>query len=575
MTNCTNCNIGPTPLPQTGEACGITNTDPLNTAGNCTVDSNGNPIVTPTATANNSGCVMTANGLVCPQTTTCSPFDLSQLPTDSCIVNSYVQESIAIGGAPLNVYRLLGVHEQGLLQDLTGNGSAISSGDMPSFPAKNAFDKHITEWRSQQTGTAVLAKAYVGYDFGNFKMDNGRVRYGIETAVKQDIATIKIKQGCDKKNRATKIRIERSADGEKWFGAALLNVPDCDGLVTLNFNHSAPSRYWRIRPLAFNGGPNDYWSVQALQFMDYEVTSNKNIQDRIFLENRDRDYDSTPVAMKCAYIPIDVVSNSTKFGFWNGDTDRYTLDVSFTQAVQTLGRPFVIGDIIQLPSETQYTPNLTPVLKYLEIVDVAWAVAGYTANWIPTLQRLIATPAVASQETQDVFGKLTEDVDSTGLVDIDNGQNPLYQDIFAINDTIKADANTRDPERGEDDADLTQLSKEVYDFAAAHPNMNFPAHIDRTRSKYGVDALPPNGEKFTQGDTFPMTPKNGDYHRLTYAAVGKDIPARLYRYSVAKLHWVYLETDKRHQTNNTKPYLQEFLNPDKSVSLPVDQKFKP
>ena len=571
MTNCVNCNLGTTPLPLTGTACGITN----NTAGNCPVDANGNPIVTPTPTPNNSGCVMTANGLVCPQNTTCSPFDLSQLPQDSCIVNSYVQESIQIGGAPLNVYRLLGVHEQGLLQDLTGNGTAISNGDMPNFPASNAFDKFITEWRSQQTGLDVIKKAYIGYDFGNFKMDNGRVRYGIETAVKHDVASLKIKQGCNGTNRVTKLRVERSEDGIKWFGAALVNVPDCDGLVTVTFNHSAPARYWRVRPIAFNGGPNDYWAVQALQLMDYEATNIKNIEDRIFLENRDRDYDSTAILVKCSYTPLDVVSNSTKFGFFNGDVDRYVLDVSFTQAVQSLGRPFVIGDIIQLPSETQYRPDLTPILKYLEVIDVAWAVSGFTANWIPTLQRLIATPAIASQETQDVFGKLTEDTDDMGLVDIDDGNNPLYQDVTAISATVRADANSRVPERGEDDADMTQLSKDVYDFAAQHPNMRFPSHIDRTRSKYGIDALPPNGQPFTQGDTFPKNPKNGDYHRLTYLHAGKDIQTRLYRYSVSKLQWVYLETDKRHQFNNTKPYLQEFLNPDNSVSIPVDQEFKP
>lgn len=575
MTNCVNCNLGPTPLPLTGADCGIPNTD----AGNCPVDANGNPIVTPTVTPNNGGCIQTPNGLVCPNVVTCSPYDLSKMTSDSCIANSLVQESIAIGGAPLNVYRLLGVHEQGLLVDLTGMGNAISGGDMPNFPASNAFDKHLTEWRSQQVGANITAKAYIGYDFGNFKIDNGRVRYGIETAVKQDIALLKLKQGCEASSRVTKVRIERSADGIKWFGAALVAVPDCDGLITVEFAKTVPSRYWRVRPVAFNGGSNDYWVVQALQLMDYEVTKITNVQDKIFMENRDRDYDNNPIAIKCSYTPLDVVSNSTKFGFWNGDTDRYTLDVSFTQAVQSLGRPFVVGDIVQLPSETQYSTNLTPVLKFLEIIDVGWAVSGFTANWIPTLQRLIATPAYASQETQDIFGKLTEDQDAMGLVDIDGGNNPLYQDISDISDSIRADANTRVPERGEDDADITKLSQEVYDFAKAHPNMNFPARIDRNRNRYGVDALPPNGLPFSQGDSFPNSPppKNGDYHRLTYSHSGKDIPARLYRWSDAKGYWVYLETDKRHQFNNTKPFLQEFLDPttNNSISVPIDKEFKP
>jgi hypothetical protein len=80
----------------------------------------------------------------------------------------------------------------------------------------------------------------------------------------------------------------------------------------------------------------------------------------------------------------------------------------------------------------------------------------------------------------------------------------------------------------------------------------------RPRHLHGRDAMPPNGLPFTEGDAFPDNPKNGDYHRLSYTHVGKNIPVRLYRYSSSKKQWIYLETDHRFRLRNTNSKLEEF-----------------
>jgi hypothetical protein len=469
---------------------------------------------------------------------------------EACIISSAIEESINIGGAILNVHKLLGVHEQDSTQDVSGLGTAISGGDMPNFPASNAFDKHITEWRSRQTGRDVTASAYIGYDFGPIKLSNGRLRYGIDTFIKHDIAGFRIKQGCEAKNRATKVRVERSNDGEKWYGVGILNVKDCEGMVDVKFSKSVPSRYWRLRPVAFNGGTSDYWSVQAVQLIEQEATSLSNIQDKIFMENRDRDYNEFAIRMKCAYTPVDVVANQMKFGFMG--EEQYIIEVSFAQTVAKLGRPFVIGDIIQLPSETQYTPAMQPRLKYLEIIDVAWSTNGYTPTWVPTMQRLIAKQAYASQETQDIFGKFTKNVDSSGLWDNDDGSATKYQDHSTITQAIKAEANTAVPQDGTDYADAAVLPDELL---KKHPSLS---KLSRRRHPHGVDAMPPNGAPYTEGDDFPDKPKNGDYHRLSYTRVGKNIPVALYRYSTAKKQWIFMERDHRHRLRNTNSLLEEF-----------------
>jgi hypothetical protein len=545
--------------------CDIPDTNPLDKE--CVV-----PVVP--VVPDNPSCVPSDTGgtTLCPKVDYCSPWSLTDEDSDTCVIDGWIEESLNVGAADINVYKLLGVHEQGKLLDLTGNGNAISSGAIPNYPASNAFDKFITEWRSQQLGSQVAASAYIGYDFGEIRLPNGRKRYGIETFIKHDVATLKIKQGCNGSNRATKVRVERSSDGKKWYGVTILNVPDCDGMVTLNFARSVPSRWWRVRPVAFNGGSTDWWSVQALQLIDYEVTKIDNIQDRIFLENRDRDYDENLITVKGSYTPLEVQSFQSKFGMSQlfGGNETYSIEVSFGQTVSRLGRPFVIGDIIQLPSETQYSPSLKPILKYLEITDISWSTNGYTANWKPTLQRIIAEPVIASQETQDILGKLTEDIDSNGVVDINQGTfDKKYQDLSAISQTIEADANTQVPERGEDYAGETKFSDAVYEWQKLHPNLSMKKN-DRTRNVYGIDAMPPNGEPYTQGDKYPISPapKNGDYHRLTYTWINDTIPPKLYRFSAAKGRWLYLETDRRFEMKNEKHIMQEFLNPESSTRTP-------
>jgi hypothetical protein len=494
----------------------------------------------------------------------CTEFELTANP-ETALIQNFIDQSLNIGASNINVYKLLGVYEQGLLIDQTGNGQAISGGYIPSFPPSNAFEKYVTEWASSQTGSQVICNAYIGYDFGPITLNNGRLEYGINTSIMKDVATINIKQGCNSQNRCTQVRVERSNDAISWYGVTLLDLPDSDVLATFNFKKTVPSRYWRLRPTRFNGGPQDYWVVAALQLIDYEMTNISNVQDRLLLENRDRNYNQTPIVMKGSYRPIDVQSRSSKFGFLQ-DADQYVIEVSFNQAINYLTRPFVIGDIIQLPAETQYTPTLQPILKYLEIIDVAWSTNSYTPQWVPTMQRLIAVPALQSQETQDIFGQLNANVDSSGLMNVYDGNAEKYQDISDISQTIDAVSQIKTPERGENDASMAKLSEELIR-QLEQKNIN-AKRLDRRRTLYGIDGMPPNGAPYTEGDSFPENPKNGDYHRLTYTNIATNIPPRLHRYSQRKGFWIYLETDLRYKFKSTKPYLQEFI--DTNISTPVD-----
>lgn len=516
-------------------------------------------------------CVEVRDGQLCPVDNFRSPWEISS-SEDSCLIDSYINEQLNIGGADINLYKMLGIHEQGKLVDLTGDGSAISGGDHPNFKAVDAFDLFLTEWRSKQLGQNVITGAYIGYDFGEIKLDNGRVRYGIETFVKHNISRIRLKQGCDSANRVTRIRLERSHDGMRWFGVGTSAVRDCDGIVTIDFLSSVPSRYWRIRPLEFNGSDTDYWSVQALQLIEYENTNVNNVQDKIYMENRDRDYAEFPLKLKGSYSPFDSQSFVAKWGMSSGmGGEQYFIELSWSEVVRVLGRPIVIGDIIQLPSETQYNTSLTPILKYLSVTDVDWSPNGYSPQWVPLIVRIIAQPAYASPETQDIFGKMTEDYNSMGVADTGDGVNDKkYQDIFDVDHTIRAEANTQTPQRGEDTANVTKFSDEAYAWAEEHGYKNLAKH-DRQRNFWSHDGMPPNGEEFTQGDEFPPNPTDKAWHRLTYTKIRQGIAPRLYRWSKNKNSWIFMEVDKRAYEATIRRRLQEFNDPESSTVTRPDQ----
>lgn len=488
-------------------------------------------------------------------------FDLTT-NNDVEFINGVVEESIGIASAPINVFKLLGIHEQGKLIDLTGSGKAISNGDANEYPSSNAFDVSLPEWRSLQKGSDVISSSFIGYDFGPIMYEpTQRERYGIDTRVKQHITTIRIRQVSE--YRVTKARVEYSPNGGKWYGAGIVNLPDDNELNQLSFKSSTPARYWRIRPLAFTGDMNNAWKVCELQLIDYDTTSLTNIQDDMgFLEARDRDYSSESILMKGYYDIMDVQSDLTRFGFeWNAQ--QIFFHISFSESIRKLGRSIVIGDILELPSETQYTTKLQPVLKYLEVTDIAWSTDGYAPSWQPVLQRIIAQPLLASQETLDVIGDFAPEPDSMGFLDIATNN---IADMTSIDHLIEASADTNTPERGKDFIDVAHFDDEQIQ-QAADQGFDISKLSYDSKTLYVEDGLPPNGEEYTTGDEYPEDPIDKHYHRLTFTNSDMNIPPRLYRYSLLKGRWIYCETDRRSQYNNLKPHIQNMLEDDDSTSL--------
>lgn len=492
----------------------------------------------------------------------CSPFQLTK-SNDSGFIDSLVNESLNVGGADIHVHKMLGVHEQCRTVDSTGKGIPISNGDALGYPMFNAFDVYVSEWHSVQKGSAVSASAFIGYDFGVIKTnDQSRRMYGVEASVRKNISALAIKQSPNQNNRVTRARIERSEDGVKWYGVSIVDLPDDDCLNTVLFDSSVTSRYWRIRPVIFNGGENDYWGVQALQlYHNYAPTKTSNIQDKILLENRDREYDKDYTLLKGSYDLVDATTELSRFGIETPSQSIY-LTVSFSACVAALGRPLIIGDIIELPSEMQYSAEMREIRKWMEVTDVAWSTEGYTPGWQPTMLRVIMQPAYRTQENQDIFGDMAENdlFEELGLRDKGDGKNEFTQDYSDVSQEIQAQSKELVPEAGrEGSSAVHQFTPDQLAAAKEHGINNMNKLGLNPSGLYVEDAMPPNNAPFTEGTSFPEKPKNKDYHRLTYENLDDYYPARLYRYSSAKGRWIFLETDKRDQYNSDKPRLEEFL----------------
>ncbi len=459
-------------------------------------------------------------------------------------ISALIREQINIGGANINVFKLLGLKERGKLVDQTGTGFAISSGDVDGFEDANAFNDYNGEYHSLELGTEIIKTAYVGYNFGPIKAKTGRNRYSDFSPIRKQVTCVRIQQP-KQANRSLKLRLERSEDGVNWTGAGIIVPADNGDLQTLYVKESAPAPQWRLRPLQFNGTATDYWAVSHIELIYHVPTDISNLNyDKGFLENRSRSYSTDTILLKGVYEPFDTDTQFNGFGMFN--IKKTQIYFHFEAVVEKLNRPIVIGDVFELPSETQYAADMTPIKNYVEVTDVTWSSEGYTPGYKPIMVTVTVEPLLSSEETKDIIRKIAHEqvVDNSGLFDPDlsaNANSKILQRTKLINDTIIAQSKDAVPMNGLDTQD-------------------FAAEYVRQKDLYVEDALPPEGLPYTTGTTLPAAKdgKEGDYFRLEYDPK-LNMPARLYRYSCAKNRWIMIEEDKRGFYNTRKPETQNFI----------------
>ena len=80
----------------------------------------------------------------------------------------------------------------------------------------------------------------------------------------------------------------------------------------------------------------------------YDAVKETNIQDLLFLENRDRKYDPDVYTMRGIYNVQDIDFNLSQFGLFLSN-DTLFLTIHINSSVKTLGRKVMAGDVVELP----------------------------------------------------------------------------------------------------------------------------------------------------------------------------------------------------------------------------------
>ena len=290
----------------------------------------------------------------------------------------------------------------------------------------------------------------------------------------------------------------------------------------------------------------------------YDSVKETNIQDMLFLENRDRKYDSSIYNLRGIYNVQDIDFDMSQFGlFLQNDTLFMTIPI--TSSVKVLGRKVMPGDVFELPHlKDEYALNdFNVALKRFYVVeDVNRAAEGFSATWYPHLYRVKLKQIYDSQEFKEILQKDAGAGDGKTLRDVLS----TYEKEMQINNAVVAQAESNTKKAGYDTTNLYTLQVDdkgkpelvTTDTSTLDTTTHntLTDRINQTPSKSGYDGyllgdgLAPNGEVFGFGISFPSASDKGDYFLRT-----DFLPNRLFRYDGGR--WIKMEDNVRMTLSNT------------------------
>lgn len=294
----------------------------------------------------------------------------------------------------------------------------------------------------------------------------------------------------------------------------------------------------------------------------YINQSAANIQDLLFLENRDRKYDADVYSMRGVYQTQDITFDLSQFGMFL-QTGTLFMVFHINDMVATLGRKLMPGDVIELMHLKDYYPlddSLPVALKRFYVIsDCNNAAEGYSATWWPHLWRVKINPLTDSQEYKDILNQIKVDTDpftgNTGNVSL-GSVSSIIGKYLEINDAILREAETNVPYSGynvdhiyikpadpaDNPADPSGVTADngsvTADGTVIASDSGIASPTETVQGYLTGDGRAPNGLPVYSGIAFPSSPLVGDYAlRTDY------LPNRLFRWDGRR--WVKIEDNVR------------------------------
>ena len=275
-------------------------------------------------------------------------------------------------------------------------------------------------------------------------------------------------------------------------------------------------------------------TLEQPTYAEQDVT---NIQDLLFLENRDRKYDEDIYTLRGHYNVQDQDFDLSQFGLFLSN-DILFLTIHINSSVKTLGRKIISGDVIELPHlNDEYALNdYSVALKRFYVVeDVNRAAEGFSQTWYPHLYRLKLKQIYDGQEYKDILDLPAGDEEGNSLRDILS----TYEKEMQINNAVVAQAEENTPASGYDTSHfytISVLDNGEVNLVTADEQFLVDQEVDVSQitefpPKSGYpgylvgDGLPPNGAPLGSGVGFPSNTGVGDYFLRT-----DFIPNRLFRF---------------------------------------------
>ena len=290
----------------------------------------------------------------------------------------------------------------------------------------------------------------------------------------------------------------------------------------------------------------------------YDAVKETNIQDLLFLENRDRKYDPDVYTHRAIYNVQDIDFDLSQFGLFLSN-DTLFMTVHIRSIVKTLGRKPLSGDVIELPHlKDEYALNDYSVAlkRFYVIEDINRAAEGFSQTWYPHLYRLKLKQIYDGQEYKEILDLPAEEDGNNTLRDLLS----TYETEMQINNAVVQQAEADAAKSGydashlytmaynedgtvalntADDTDLDASAISQY----ADQIENSPNRPGYTGYLVGI-ADTPNGAPFGSGIQFPRDNMEGDYFLRT-----DFLPNRLFRYDGNR--WLKIQDDVRETLSNT------------------------